>query len=493
MSELHQLTISHAHQLLKEKKISAVELTEACLAHLAEMEKKVQACVTTCEDVALEQAREADKAISSGKIQPLTGIPALIKDVICTRGIKTTCSSKILANFVPPYDATVIEKIKRAKTVILGKANMDEFAMGSSTENSAFFPTKNPWDPNRVPGGSSGGSAAAVATDEAIYALGSDTGGSIRQPAGFCSVVGLKPTYGRVSRYGLVAFASSLDQIGPLTKNVTDCALVLNVIAGHDPHDSTSAPDPVPDYSRSLNPDIKDMRIGIPKDYFVEGMQPEVRDSMEVAIKKLQGLGAEVDREVSLPLTRYALAVYYIIAPSEASANLARYDGVKYGFSYQDAGNMWEAMEKTKQFGFGAEVKRRIMLGTYALSAGYYDAYYLKAQKVRTLIIKEFKDAFEKYDALVTPTSPTVPFKLGEKVDDPVQMYLSDVCTLPINIAGLPAISVPAGFVNDLPFGMQIIGKPFDEETILHIAFAYEQATNWHKNKPPISKISQPS
>jgi aspartyl-tRNA(Asn)/glutamyl-tRNA(Gln) amidotransferase subunit A len=490
MNDLHQLTISHAHQLLKEKKISAVELTKACLSHLTEIEKKVQACVTTCEDVALEQAREADKAISSGNITPLTGVPALIKDVICTKGIKTTCSSKILANFVPPYDATVIEKLKRANTVILGKANMDEFAMGSSTENSAFFPTKNPWDLSRVPGGSSGGSAAAVATDEAVYALGSDTGGSIRQPAGFCSVVGLKPTYGRVSRFGLVAFASSLDQIGPLTKNVTDCALVMNTIAGHDPQDSTSAPNSIPDYTKSLNPDIKGLRIGIPKDYFVKGMQPEVRDGIESAIKKLQELGAEVDRDVSLPLTKYALAVYYIIAPSEASANLARYDGVKYGFSYQDTTNMWEAMEKTKQFGFGAEVKRRIMLGTYALSAGYYDAYYLKAQKVRTLIIKEFKDAFEKYDALVTPTSPTVPFKLGEKVDDPLQMYLSDVCTLPINIAGLPAISVPAGFVDGLPFGMQIIGKPFDEETILHIAFAYEQAADWHKNKPPILKIS---
>jgi aspartyl-tRNA(Asn)/glutamyl-tRNA(Gln) amidotransferase subunit A len=486
MNDLHQLTISQAHQLLKERKISAVELTKASLAHLAKMEDKVQACVTIIEDVALQQAKEADKAISSGKIKPLTGIPSLIKDVICTRGIKTTCSSKILENFVPPYNATVIEKLKNRHTVILGKTNMDEFAMGSSTENSAFFPTRNPWDLGRVPGGSSGGSAAAVSTDEAIYALGSDTGGSIRQPAGFCSVVGLKPTYGRVSRFGLVAFASSLDQIGPITKDVTDCALVLNTIAGHDPQDSTSAPHPVPDYTKSLNPNIKNLRIGIPKEYFVEGIQSEVRASMEAAIKKLQELGAKVDREVSLPLTKYALAVYYIIAPSEASANLARYDGVKYGFSYLDTTNMWEAMEKTKQFAFGAEVKRRIMLGTYALSAGYYDAYYLKAQKVRTLIIREFKVAFEKYDALVTPTSPTVPFKLGEKVDDPMQMYLSDVCTLPINIAGLPAISIPAGFADGLPIGMQIIGKPFDEETILHIAFAYEQATDWHKRKPPI-------
>ncbi|MGD0353596.1 MAG: Asp-tRNA(Asn)/Glu-tRNA(Gln) amidotransferase subunit GatA [Dehalococcoidia bacterium] len=486
MNDLHQLTISQAHQLLKEKKISAVELTKASLAHLAKVEDKVKACVTISEDVALEQAKEADKTISSGKIKPLTGIPALIKDVICTRSIKTTCSSKILENFIPPYDATVIEKLKSSNAVILGKTNMDEFAMGSSTENSAFFPTRNPWDLDRVPGGSSGGSAVAVSTDEAIYALGSDTGGSIRQPAGFCSVVGLKPTYGRVSRYGLVAFASSLDQIGPITKNVADCALVLSAIAGHDPQDSTSAPNPVPDYTKSLNQDIKNLRIGIPREYFVEGMQKEVRTSIEAAIKTLQEMGAKVDREASLPLTKYALAVYYIIAPSEASANLARYDGVKYGFSYRDTTNMWKAMEKTKQFGFGAEVKRRIMLGTYALSAGYYDAYYLKAQKVRTLIIIEFKDAFEKYDALVTPTSPTVPFKLGEKVDDPIQMYLSDVCTLPINIAGLPAISIPAGFADGLPIGMQIIGKPFDEETILHIAFAYEQATDWHKRKPPI-------
>jgi len=486
MNDLHQLTIGQAHQLLKEKEMSSVELTKASLARLAKVEDNVHACITISEDAALEQAQEADKVINSGKIKPLTGIPALIKDVMCTKGIKTTCSSKFLENFIPPYDATVIEKLKASNAVILGKTNMDEFAMGSSTENSAFFPTRNPWDLDRVPGGSSGGSAVAVAADEAIYALGSDTGGSIRQPAGFCSVVGLKPTYGRVSRFGLVAFASSLDQIGPITKNVADCALVLNTIAGNDPRDSTSAPHPVPDFTKSLIPDLKKLRLGIPKEYFVDGMQKEVRTSIETAINKLEELGAKVDRDASLPLTKYALAVYYILAPSEASANLARYDGVKYGFSYQDTNNMWEAMEKTKQFGFGAEVKRRIMLGTYALSAGYYDAYYLKAQKVRTLIIREFKDAFEKYDALVTPTSPTVPFKLGEKVDDPIQMYLSDVCTLPINIAGLPAISIPSGFADGLPIGMQIIGKPFDEETILRIAFAYEQATEWHKRKPPI-------
>ena len=486
MDDLHQLTISQAHQLLKERQVSSVELTKASLRHLAEVEDKVRACVTVNEDAALKQAEEADKAMSSGEIKPLTGVPALIKDNMCTKGTKTTCSSKILENFVPPYDATVIEKLKAEKAVILGKTNMDEFAMGSSTENSAFYPTRNPWSLDCVPGGSSGGSTVAVATDEAIYALGSDTGGSIRQPAGFCSVVGLKPTYGRVSRFGLVAFASSLDQIGPVTKSVADSAFVMNVIAGHDPRDSTSAPYPVPDYTRSLIPDLKNLRIGIPREYFVEGMQEEVRTSVQAAINKLQELGAEIDWEVSLPHTKYALAAYYILAPSEASANLARYDGVKYGFSYQDTNNMWEAMEKTKQFGFGAEVKRRIMLGTYALSAGYYDAYYLKAQKVRTLIRREFDQAFEKYDALITPTSPTVPFKIGEKVDDPMQMYLSDVCTLPINIAGIPAISVPAGFADGLPIGMQIIGKPFDEETVLHIAFAYEQATDWHKRKPPI-------
>ncbi len=486
MNDLCRLTISQAHQLLKERKFTSIELTEACLARLAKVEDKIHACVTITEESALGQAKEADKVISNGDIKPLTGIPALIKDNMCTNGIRTTCSSKILENFVPPYDATIVQKLKSNSAVILGKTNMDEFAMGSSTENSAFFPTRNPWDLQRVPGGSSGGSAAAVATHEAIYAIGSDTGGSIRQPAGFCSVVGLKPTYGRVSRFGLVAFASSLDQIGPITNTVADCALVMNAIAGHDSRDSTSAPYPVPDYTKSLIPDLKNLRIGIPKEYFVEGMQEEVRVSIESAIKQLADLGAKIDRGTSLPHTKYALAAYYILAPSEASANLARYDGVKYGFSFQDANSMWEAMEKTKQFGFGPEVKRRIMLGTYALSAGYYDAYYLKAQKVRTLIRREFDHAFENCDALVTPTSPTVPFNIGEKVDNPVQMYLSDVCTLPINIAGLPAISVPAGFADGLPIGLQIIGKPFDEETILRIAFSYEQATDWHKSETPL-------
>jgi aspartyl-tRNA(Asn)/glutamyl-tRNA(Gln) amidotransferase subunit A len=480
------LTIHEAHNLLKNRKLSSVELTRACLERIREVDPKVHAIVTITDESALESARKADALFRNGDTTPLTGIPVLVKDNMCTRGVRTTCSSKILENFTPPYDATVVEKLNNCGAVIIGKANMDEFAMGSSTEHSAFFPTHNPWDLSLVPGGSSGGSAAAVAANETIYALGSDTGGSIRQPAGFCSVTGLKPTYGRVSRYGLVAFASSLDQIGPLTRDVTDCALVMNAIAEYDPKDSTSVPHPTPDYTRCLTSDIKGMRIGIPKEYFVEGMQKEVEKAIRDAISRLEELGARIEWEVSLPSTSYALAAYYIIAPSEASANLARYNGVKYGFAYPNAENMWDAMEKTRQYGFGAEVKRRIMLGTYALSAGYYDAWYLKAQRVRTLIRQEFDRAFEKNDALVTPTSPTVPFKIGEKVDDPLQMYLSDVCTLPINIAGLPAISIPAGFADGLPIGMQIIGKPFAEETILKIAHAYEQATDWHKMRAEI-------
>jgi aspartyl-tRNA(Asn)/glutamyl-tRNA(Gln) amidotransferase subunit A len=460
-----------------------VELTKICLERIHQVEPKVRALVTITDELALKQAQKADELIAAGDINPLTGIPAVIKDVICTKGVRTTCSSKMLENFVPPYDATVMERLNGCGVVMLGKANMDEFAMGSSNEHSAFFPTHNPWDLSRVPGGSSGGPAASVAAGEAIYALGSDTGGSIRLPAGFCSLTGLKPTYGRISRYGLVAFASSLDQIGPLTQDVNDCALVLNAIAGYDTRDSTSVPYPTPDYTQCLTIDLNSIRIGIPKEYFVEGMQTEVETAMRAAISKLEELGAKVEWEVSLPHTPYALAAYYIIAPSEASANLARYDGVKYGFSYLDTDNMWEALEKTRQYGFGDEVKRRIMLGTYALSAGYYDAWYLKAQKVRTLIRQEFDQAFEKFDALVTPTSPTVPFKIGEKMDGPLQMYLSDVCTLPINIAGLPAISIPAGFGDSLPIGMQIIGKPFSEETILKIAYAYQQATEWHKRR----------
>jgi aspartyl-tRNA(Asn)/glutamyl-tRNA(Gln) amidotransferase subunit A len=476
-----QMTIHETARLLKEKKISSVELTQQYLERIRQVEPKVKAFVTVTEEIALEQARKADAAIAAGKAGPLMGIPVAIKDNMCTRGIKTTCSSKMLENFVPPYNAAVVEKLNEAGAVMIGKTNMDEFAMGSSTENSAFFTTHNPWDLERVPGGSSGGSTVAVAAQEAVCALGSDTGGSIRQPAGFCSAVGMKPTYGRVSRYGLIAFASSLDQIGPLTQDVTDSAIMMNVISGQDSRDSTSVPEPVPDYTKSLKNDLKGMKLGIPKEYYVEGMQPGVAAAMKVAIKHLEGLGASLE-EVSLPHTPYALAVYYIIAPSEASANLARYDGVKYGYSFK-GDTMWESMEKTRGNGFGPEVKRRIMIGTYALSAGFYDAWYIKAQKVRTLIRHEFDEVFKKYDALITPTSPTVPFKIGEKTDDPLAMYLSDVCTLPINIAGVPGISIPAGFVDGLPVGMQIIGKNFGEETILKVAYAYEQATEWHKKR----------
>jgi aspartyl-tRNA(Asn)/glutamyl-tRNA(Gln) amidotransferase subunit A len=482
---VYDLTIHQAHQLLKSREISSLELTEAVLEHIAQVDKNVHAFVTVTEDEALRQAALADDRIKSGDFTPLTGVPTLIKDNMCTRGIATTCSSRMLENFVPPYDATVVEKLKDAGMVMVGKGNMDEFAMGSSNEHSAFFVTSNPWDLARVPGGSSGGPAVAVATGEAIYALGSDTGGSIRQPAGFCSIAGLKPTYGRVSRFGLVAFASSLDQIGPMTRDVADSALVMNVIAGYDPKDSTSVNYPVPDYTKSLIPDLKGLKLGVPKEYFVEGMQGGVKEVMRTAIAMLEELGAIVDWEVSLPNTKYALAAYYIIAPSEAMANLARYDGVKYGFSY-DGESMWDAMEKTRGYGFGPEVKRRIILGTYALSAGYYDAYYLKAQKVRTLIRREFEEVFDRYDALITPTSPTVPFKIGERVDDPLQMYLSDVCTLPINIAGIPGLSIPAGFCDGLPVGMQILGKPFSEEMLFRIGYAYEQVAGWNEKRPEL-------
>jgi len=484
-NRLYDLTISQAHKLLKERRISSVELTGAILERIEQVDDNVHSFVTVTGDSALRRAEEADARIKEGDTSPLTGIPALIKDNMCTRGTRTTCSSRMLEKFIPPYNATVVERLNQAGMVMVGKGNMDEFAMGSSNEHSAFFPTRNPWDLERVPGGSSGGPAASVAAGEAIYSLGSDTGGSIRQPASFCGIVGMKPTYGRVSRFGLVAFASSLDQIGPMTKDVTDCALVLNTIAGHDPRDSTSVNRPVPDYTSSLIPDLKGMKLGVPREYFVEGMESGVRAAIEAAISTLERLGASVDRDVSLPGTKYALPVYYIIAPSEAMANLARYDGVKYGYSH-DGDSMWDAMEKTRGSGFGPEVKRRIILGTYALSAGYYDAYYVKAQKVRTLIRREFDEAFRRYDALITPTSPTVPFKIGEKTGDPLKMYLSDICTLPVNIAGIPGISVPAGFCDGLPVGMQILGKPFSEETLLRVAYAYEQATDWHKHKPKI-------
>ena len=483
--ELWRLTLHEARDGLSRRDFSSVELTRSCLSRIEQVEGQIKAFVTVTGDVALSQAEQADRALAAGASQPLTGIPMQLKDLICTKGIRTTCSSRMLENYIPVYDATVAEKLAEQGAVLLGKGNMDEFAMGSSCENSAFFPTRNPWDLARVPGGSSGGAAAAVAAGEALFALGSDTGGSIRQPASLCGVVGLKPTYGRVSRYGLIAFASSLDQIGPLGKDVTDCALALNAIAGYDPRDSTSLPVATPDFTAGLTGRLDNLRLGIPDEYFVAGMEPGVRAAVFQAVAELERLGASVE-PVSLPTTEHALACYYIIAPSECSANLARYDGVKFGYSYQDTPDMWQAMESTRQRGFGPEVKRRIMLGTYALSAGYFDAYYLKAQQARTLIRQDFARVFERVDALVTPTSPVAAFPLGEKTADPVQMYLIDVCTLPINIAGLPALSVPCGFADGLPVGMQLIGPHLSEARLLNIAYAYEQATEWRKAKPDL-------
>jgi aspartyl-tRNA(Asn)/glutamyl-tRNA(Gln) amidotransferase subunit A len=479
--------------MLSRREVSSVELTQAALERIERLDGELNAYLTVTAEAALEQARRADEMLSKGEAGPLTGVPGAIKDVICTEGVRTTAGSKILEPFVPPYDANVITLLKEAGAVLLGKTNMDEFAMGSSGENSAYGPTRNPWANDRVPGGSSAGSAAAVAAGMAYFALGSDTGGSIRQPAALSGVVGMKPTYGRVSRYGLIAFGSSLDQIGPFTRSVKDAALVFEAIAGYDSRDSTSASMEVPPIAKRLgDDDLKGLRIGVPQEYFVEGIDPQVRELVTAAISRLISLGAEVDWEVSLPSTPHALAVYYIIAPSEASANLARYDGVKYGYAYQDGASMWEDMEKTRQHGFGAEVKRRIMLGTYALSAGYYDAYYLKAQKVRTLIRREFDAAFENFDVLVAPVSPTPAFKIGEKMDDPLAMYLSDVCTIPVNIAGLPGISVPCGFATAddgtrLPVGLQVIAKPFDEATMFRVAHAYEQASGWAAERPPFS------
>ena len=484
-SEAIGLTAHHARALLDSGEVTSVELTQAVLDRIHEVEGQINSFVTVTDDVALDQARKADRLIAAGDARSLTGIPMQLKDNMCTNGIPTTCSSRMLEGFIPPYDATVTERLYAQAAVLLGKGNLDEFAMGSSTENSAFAPTRNPWDQERVPGGSSGGPAAAVAAGECVYSLGSDTGGSIRQPAALCGVVGLKPTYGLVSRYGLIAFASSLDQIGPITKDVTDSALVLNAIAGHDPRDSTSLALDIPDYTSALTDNLKGLRIGMPAEYFVEGIDPGVEKAVRDAIEVLRDLGASVV-ETSLPHTPYALAVYYIIAPSEASANLARYDGVKYGYSASDADSMWDALAKTRQQGFGPEVKRRIMLGTYALSAGYYDAYYLKAQKVRALIRQEFEEAFKHFDALVMPTSPSVAFKMGEKTADPVQMYLNDVCTMPANIAGIPGISVPAGMVDGLPVGFQVMARPLGEETVLRVAYAYEQATEWHMLRPDL-------
>ncbi len=485
MPELWQLTIHAAREGLSARAFSSVELTRSCLDRIDRVEDRIKSFITITGDLALRQAGQADQILAAGSGSALTGIPVQIKDLISTKDVPTTCASRMLENYVPVYDAAVVEKLRRQGAVLLGKGNMDEFAMGSSCENSAFHPTYNPWDLRRVPGGSSGGAAAAVAAEEAVFALGSDTGGSIRQPASLCGVVGLKPTYGRVSRYGLVAFASSLDQIGPVGKDVTDCALALNAIAGYDPRDSTSLSLPAEDFTAGLTGNIKGLRLGLPDEYFVPGMQPGVRAATLAAVKVLESLGASV-APISLPATEYALACYYIIAPSECSANLARYDGVKFGYSYQDTLDMWQAMEGTRQWGFGPEVKRRIMLGAYALSAGYYDAYYLKAQQVRTLIRQDFARAFEQVDALVTPTSPVVAFPLGEKVADPVQMYLIDVCTLPVNIAGLPALSLPGGFSQGLPVGIQLIGPQLSEQRLLNIAYAYEQSAGWHYAKPAL-------
>ena len=497
MAAEEQLTIHEAGRKLAQREISSVELTRAQLERIDRLEERIKSFITLTPELALRQAEQADQRIAAGEAGPLTGIPMQMKDLISTQGVTTTCASRMLEDYVPVYNATVAERLLSQGAVLLGKGNMDEYAMGSSCENSAFFPTRNPWDLKRVPGGSSGGGAAAVSAGEAVYALGSDTGGSVRQPASLCGVVGLKPTYGMVSRYGLVAYASSLDQIGPITQDVTDCALVLNAIVGHDPKDSTSLRLPAADYAAGLGeyttpsplaeggPQGGPVRLGVPEEYFVDGMQDGVRESVQAAIETLESLGASVE-PVSLPTTRYALACYYIIAPSECSANLARYDGVKYGFSYQDTQNMWEAMERTRAGGFGPEVKRRVILGAYALSAGYYDDYYLKAQQARTLIRRDFDRVFDQVDALVTPTSPVVAFRLGEKINDPVEMYLIDVCTVPANIAGLPGISVPCGFSQGLPVGMQLIGPHLSEQRLLNIAYAYEQATSWHTERPEL-------
>lgn len=485
--QLYELTIRQAHELLKGKEISSQELTRAILERIDAIDKKVGAYITVAAETAMAQAELADQAILQGNILPLTGIPLALKDLICTNGLRTTCASRILENFIPPYDAFVVKKLKNQGAVIVGKLNMDEFAMGSSTENSGLKLTHNPWDLTRIPGGSSGGSAAAIAADMCIGSLGSDTGGSIRQPASHCGVVGMKPTYGRVSRYGLVAFASSLDQIGPLTKDVSDCAVLMNVVCGYDPQDSTSVPLDVPDYLTFLIDGLKGIVVGIPKEYSAaKGLDPDVSEAVQRAVEKIQNLGAECV-EVSLPHTEYAVAAYYVIAPCEASSNLARYDGVKYGFRSSDQHHLIEMYRDTRSKGFGPEVQRRIILGTYALSAGYYDAYYGKASQVRTLIIEDFKKAFETCDVMLSPVAPTPAFKIGEKVDDPLTMYLSDIFTLSANLAGIPGMSVPCGFSSEgLPIGLQIMGNHFDEGTLLKVAYNFEQATDYHKQKPKL-------
>jgi aspartyl-tRNA(Asn)/glutamyl-tRNA(Gln) amidotransferase subunit A len=483
------LTIADAHQLLTRREVSAVELTQAALDRIVAVDNSVKAFLAIDDEGALEQAQAADQRIAHGNARPLTGIPLAIKDVLAMQGTATTCGSRMLEEWVAPYDATAIARLKAENAVLLGKVNMDEFAMGSSTENSAFFVTRNPWDVERVPGGSSGGSAVAVAAGEALGSLGTDTGGSIRQPAALCGVTGLKPTYGRVSRYGLVAFASSLDQIGPFGRTARDCALLLEAIAGADINDSTAARESVPHYAGMLDGDMRGLRIGVPKEYFVEGMEPGVEQTVRAAIDALGELGAEIV-EVSLPHTKYALPVYYIVAPAEASANLARFNGVRYGLHIEGE-SVWDEMEQTRGAGFGTEVRRRIMLGTYALSAGYYDAYYKRAQQVRTLIRRDFKQVFEQVDLLAAATTPTVAFRIGEKTDDPLAMYLNDVLTLPASLAGVPGLTLPCGFADGLPVGLQLLGRPFDEGTLLRAGDAYQRVTEWHMQRPQLTPTDE--
>lgn len=486
----NESSISDLSRQLAAREISARQIMQSCLDRIARVDDKIHAFISLDGPDALAQADAADRELARGVThleKPLLGIPIAVKDVMAVRNQPLNCASKILGDFISPYDATAIERLRSAGAIVFGRCNMDEFAMGSSTENSAFGATRNPWDIDRIPGGSSGGSAAAVAADETIAAIGTDTGGSIRQPAALCGVVGLKPTYGRVSRYGLVAFASSLDQVGPLTKTVSDSATLLGVLSGHDRRDSTSVPYPVPDYAKELGGNLRGVKLGLPKEYMVGGLDPEIKFAVDAAVKTLQDMGAETV-EISLPHTDYAVATYYIIATAEASANLARFDGVRYG-ARAEASDVRELYSRTRGAGFGHEVKRRVILGTYVLSSGYYDAYYVRAQKVRTLIRKDFLDAFEKVDAIITPTSPTAAFKIGEKADDPLQMYLSDIFTISCNLAGICGISVPCGFTKSpkLPIGLQLLGKPFGEELILRIAHAYEQKTQWHNQKPEIT------
>lgn len=483
---LNRLTIHELQRLIRAGEATSSDIVQSVFERIDEVEGRVHSYITLMKEYACAEAVKADNDIKAGKIKPLTGIPIALKDILCTKGFLTTCGSHILHNYIPPYDATVVEKLKEAGAVFTGKTNMDEFAMGSSTETSYFGITRNPWDLDRIPGGSSGGSAAAVAADECIASIGSDTGGSIRQPAALCGVVGMKPTYGRVSRFGLIAFASSLDQIGPFTKDVEDCAIIMNAIAGYDPRESTSVPLAVPDYTAFMSRGIDGWKVGIPKEYFIEGIDPDVKDAMQKAITTIEGLGAACV-EISLPHTEYCLAVYYIIAPAEASSNLARYDGVKYGFRSQDSSDLLDMYKKTRSAGFGAEVKRRIMIGTYALSSGYYDAYYKKASQVRALIKRDFEEAFTTCDAILTPTSPTPAFKIGEKMDNPLQMYLSDIFTISTNLAGIPGISVPCGFTQGgLPIGAQFLAGHFEEGKLIQIASAFEKHANLEKRRPPL-------